>query len=147
MIIIRDTREKKGYWTFAGKRCRSQKLDTGDYTIAGYEDILSIDRKKTATELSQNVGRDWDRFKRELIRMQKIKHSYIVCEFTLAELSAFPWKSKLSAHVKKKIKVRGPFLLRRVQEIRDMGITVLFCGSRIGAILEVTDIFNEILAK
>lgn len=89
--VVRDTREKVGYgWSF-GKTTNTKrrppncsgtiitKLDTGDYSIEGYEDILAIERKEGFTELWSNYTTR-ARFEEEMGRMSEIKHSYILIE-------------------------------------------------------------------
>jgi len=91
--VARDTREKSGYgWTFlphAVKRrppiCAGmieKKLDVGDYSLIGYEDILTIERKEDFSELWINYS-NRGRFERELENMSKIKYSYILIESQL----------------------------------------------------------------
>jgi hypothetical protein len=91
--VIRDTREKEGYgWYFNEQSldrrppsCNGtieQKLDTGDYSLVGYEDILTIERKNDFSELWVNLS-ERDRFEEEMARMVNIKYSYILIESVL----------------------------------------------------------------
>ena len=146
MRILRDTREKKGYWTFAGKRCKSTALKTGDYTLEGYEDVLCIERKKSCSELAQNIVHKSRAFWRELERMQEFEHRYLILEFTEEELGGFPWKSDLPRYIKRKIRAKGPFLISKIIEIEEMGIKVIFAGDRDNAIKIAEDIFAEVSA-
>ena len=88
--VIRDTREKEGHgWEFKKHkeekrppRCNGmieQTLETGDYTLVGYEDILTIERKADYCELWVNYGKR-ALFEEECERMQKIKYKYILIE-------------------------------------------------------------------
>ncbi len=92
-VVIRDTREKDGYgWVFDqhdkerrppncdGTVC--QKLETGDYSLVGYEDILSIERKEDFGELWSNLS-NRKRIEEEMNRMSTIKYSYILIESQL----------------------------------------------------------------
>ena len=58
MTVYIDTREKYP-WSFPADNdfndSISHKLDTGDYSIQGYEHILCIERKRTVSELVQNM--------------------------------------------------------------------------------------------
>lgn len=90
-VVVRDTREKEGHgWIFDkhpperkrppncdGTVCR--KLDTGDYSLTGYEDILSIERKYGFSELWANLS-ERNRIEKEMERMSSIKHAYIIIE-------------------------------------------------------------------
>jgi len=108
--IIRDTREQKGKgWIFrASTNCDGmeiEKLDVGDYTVKGYEDVLMIERK-TLGDLWNTLGNveSYKRFLREMERAKNHKMKYIIIEATLAELDrGYYWyvrgkktKSKIS---------------------------------------------------
>jgi hypothetical protein len=93
--IIRDTREQEGYgWTFGAHvpdhrppRCEGMIIDTlqtGDYSIVGYTDILAIERKANFAELWGNYSKQKrPAFEAEMERMSYIKHSYIIIESLL----------------------------------------------------------------
>ncbi|KKN98860.1 hypothetical protein LCGC14_0141010 [marine sediment metagenome] len=87
---IRDTREQKG-WTFDAHvpdrrppRCEGmvvETLQTGDYSLVGYTDILAIERKADFSELWGNYSAAKRKaFEAEMDRMSQIKHSYIIIE-------------------------------------------------------------------
>ena len=90
--IIRDTREKDGHgWTFGAHmpdrrppRCEGMvvdKLDTGDYSLVGYTDILAIERKADFSELWGNYNsKKRPAFEAEMQRMSNLKYSYIIIE-------------------------------------------------------------------
>lgn len=91
--VIRDTREKQGYgWTFLQHTVKkrppicsgmvTQKLDIGDYSLVGYEDILTIERKEDFGELWLNYS-ERDRFERELDKMSALKYPYVLIESQL----------------------------------------------------------------
>ena len=57
--VIKDTREQEGYYFSEYGTCLGmveRKLDTGDYSIEGLEDLICIERKGCAEELAQNLG-------------------------------------------------------------------------------------------
>lgn len=90
--VIRDTREHEGHgWTFTKHHpdrrppnCNGtiiDKLDTGDYSLVGYQDILAIERKMGFSEIWANYSSaKRQAFEREMDRMSKIKHKYIIIE-------------------------------------------------------------------
>lgn len=90
-VVTRDTREKEGYgWLFdqhPPERKRPphcdgtvvKMLETGDYSLVGYEDILSIERKYGFVELWANLS-ERDRIEAEMERMSSIKYSYMLIE-------------------------------------------------------------------
>lgn len=90
--IIRDTREQKGKgWLFrASANCEgmeSIKLDVGDYTIKGLEDILAIERK-TVGDLWNTLGtaKNYKRFIREWERGSDHKMKFLIIEGSLADI-------------------------------------------------------------
>jgi len=93
--VIRDTREKEGHgWEFKKHkeekrppRCNGmieQTLETGDYTLVGYEDLLIIERKADYCELWVNYGKR-QLFEEEMERMKNIKYKYILIESHLTK--------------------------------------------------------------
>lgn len=88
--IIRDTREQDGCgWQFrASSNCdgmETAKLDVGDYTLKGLENKIMIERK-TIGDLWGTLGREWDRFQRELERAKDHKLKFLIIEGTLGEI-------------------------------------------------------------
>ena len=87
--IIKDTREKKG-WDFTPDkntrksiRCIGQivsKLNTGDYSVEGYESLISIEKKSGFGEVWSNFLSDKKRFEDVCIRLNSIKYRYIMIE-------------------------------------------------------------------
>ena len=95
--VVIDTREQRP-WSFAditiAHRNRQvpieipvvrQGLATGDYSIQGREDVLSIERK-SIDDLLKTLTRCRKRFERELTRMQKLTYSAVVVEAEWAEV-------------------------------------------------------------
>ncbi len=91
--VIKDTREQKG-WTFdphpserRPPNCDGMVVDTlktGDYSLVGYTDILSIERKADFSELWGNYSKGKrPAFEAEMERMSHIKHSYIIIESSI----------------------------------------------------------------
>jgi len=90
--VIKDTREQEGYgWTFTAHvpdrrppRCAGMIIDTlqtGDYSLVGYTDILAIERKFAFSELWGNYSsKKRPAFEAEMERMSHMKHSYIIIE-------------------------------------------------------------------
>lgn len=81
--IVIDTRERDPFNYKRGKSVAGvvvEKLDHGDYSIKGYEHLISIERKASVDELSGNLGKNRARFMREMERMQSARRGYIVVE-------------------------------------------------------------------
>lgn len=96
--IIRDTREQKGKgWMFrASANCEGmeiEKLDVGDYTIKGLEDVLAIERK-TVGDLWNTLGtaKNYKRFLREWERGKNHKFKFLIIEGSLADIDrGYKW--------------------------------------------------------
>lgn len=102
--IIRDTREKKGKgWQFrASANCDGMeitKLDVGDYTIQGLEDVLMVERK-THSDLWGTLGNpvNYKRFLREMKRAENHPYKFLVIEASLADIDRGCKYSKVPAN-------------------------------------------------
>lgn len=133
--VIRDSRERVGFWNFPeDSRCLGTevgKLDTGDYSIAGLEDKLCIERKKTISEICNNMNED--RFTDELKRMEKFKYKYIILEFDLLTIDRFPLGSGIPKSVWGKVSYITPQYLRRYfcELSLDYGIHIIYGSNKI----------------
>jgi hypothetical protein len=131
--VIRDTREQLG-WTFHPSDVLEgmidQKMDTGDYTVKGYENILTIERKRNTAEICNNLFDD-GRFYRELERMRGFKYPFVVYEFTLADVLLYPKFSGMPASKQHYTRVTGLMLLKRLIEtqIKFPYIQYVFAGN------------------
>lgn len=148
MIIIQDTREKKGWdFTFA-RECDGQiiqMLKTGDYTIQGLESKLCVERKRSVSEIAINLGSKWSVFKEELERMKAFEHRYIICEFSIDDILIFPANSSIPKWKQKKIKMNGKFMLNRLNSIyENYGINIEYCNNSIEATHRVLEIFKNV---
>jgi ERCC4-type nuclease len=150
MIIKFDTREKHP-WIFYdkfGNQLESirTKLDTGDYTLEGYEDILCIERKESVTELAGNCVAK--RFIKELDRMSSYRYAFLILEFGLSDILEYPKNLKLPARIKNKIKVSGNFILTRIcQWSIDYNFSILPCGNRQNAQNMTLEIMKSIYKR
>jgi len=131
--VIRDSQEKENHgWQFnKTDYCNGTIIDnmkTGDYTLCGYENILTIERKGNIAEFAHNIIEA--RFDREIERMAHIPHSFIILEFNMSDILAYPWSSRIPRKKLHKIKMRGDFILKRMSEImiKYPNIKILCCG-------------------
>lgn len=137
MKIIVDTREKTP-WEF--EKSTSRKLDTGDYSVEGYEDKICIERKKSVNEISRNIVND--AFWREMERMKEIPHRVIICEFSQQDVIQYP--RNVSFAFRSKIKIGGKFIMSRLRKIQDeYGIEIQFCHNSNIAKTYATDWLTE----
>lgn len=89
--ILIDKREQKPY-LFTGYDCDilRRSTPTGDYTVLGLEDRVTIERKELSDCVS-TVTRDRERFRRELERMRSYEFAAIVIEASAAKLAHGPY--------------------------------------------------------
>ena len=121
--VIRDSREKpkNGWWFPAEGRCAGTvvaTLKTGDYSIEGLTDAVTIERKASAVEFAANLFVESDRFRRELERMESFRFAVVACEFPLIELAEYPERSQLGNSIKRRLKIRGPQLMKRLASLQ-----------------------------
>lgn len=144
-IIIVDTREQIP-WEFGFHVTSHKKLNTGDYSIEGLEHILCIERKRSVSEIANNISEP--RFKDVLDRMDKIKHSFILLEFSLDDLYSFPVGSDIPEKLWDKIKITSKYLLKYLIQIQlNRNIHIVFCGSPDNAEKMAISIMKRIYEK
>lgn len=101
MRIVRDTRERKP-WSFDDFNVSviDRKLDTGDYTIDGYDNVFSVDRKSIDDLVgSLNPASGRDRFRRELKRADKMYRFAVVVEGARRKIETEQYYSKIHPNV------------------------------------------------
>jgi ERCC4-type nuclease len=91
--IIIDTREQRPY-TFQNIKPEPpetiiQGLKTGDYSLAGLESCICVERK-SMIDLFGSVGKGRARFEREMERMSKFDYSALVIESDLSSIFVNP---------------------------------------------------------
>lgn len=86
--MITDTREQRP-WTFSGLPVEISRgtLPTGDYTVAGLEDHIAIERKSFADFLG-SIGIGRDRFKREMHRLRAYPCRALIIEAEFREIAS-----------------------------------------------------------
>jgi ERCC4-type nuclease len=129
--VIVDTREQTP-WTFASSTVIDnivhRKLDTGDYSVVGFEDVLCIERKKSVAEIATNITED--RFKRAMERMAQFKYKFLLLEFSYYQIDQYPEGSNIPKWKQSKTVVTGAFIMRRLVEIQvQHDIHVIACGN------------------
>lgn len=133
-LVARDNREKANFWTFpAGNRCLGtvvQHLKTGDYTLVGYENTFTIERKASAGEFAGWLFQS--RAEKELIRMDNFVHPYLLLEFEFEDLVTFPRNSGIPESKWPDLRVTPQFLVKAFHEmqLRHPRLRVAFVGSQ-----------------
>lgn len=125
--IVVDTREQQP-WSFPKNEVEIRKLDTGDYSIAGYEDMFCIERKKSVSEIANNITEK--RFTDVINRLKFIKYSYLLLEFNLEDILIYPRGSNIPKKIWGKIRISSGYILKIITELQVIhNIPVIFCGS------------------
>lgn len=127
MRILIDSREQLPF-AFSGSHfedvtTESGSLSTGDYSIAGLTDLVAVERK-SLDDLAQCLGRERDRFERELVRARGLDAFAVVVEGSFEDLAHGRYRSKLNPHSACQSVLS--FSAR-------LGVPFLFAGSRAGA--------------
>lgn len=129
--VIIDTREQQP-WEFDRVAYANRKLDTGDYSVEGYENLLCVERKKSVSEIAINITEK--RFKDVLERMKQYKYSFLILEFDLEDIYQFPIGSNIPKRLWSTLRVSSGFIIKNLLEIQlQYGIHVLFCGDATNA--------------
>jgi len=124
--IIVDTREQLP-WEFGAHATAKRKLDTGDYSIEGLENLLTIERKQSVSEIANNITEK--RFPAFLERMSQIPHKFILFEFDLQDVYDFPVGSDIPKSKWDKLRVKNNYILKQISLFHiKYGIHTIFCG-------------------
>ena len=156
MKILIDTREQKPFdmttASFEGVEFEivQQKLDCGDYSVEGLKEIIAIERKASTGELYQNLAKVKmrERFHRELVLLNEVKHSYIICEFPETAMFAFPKGSGIPKSKMKYLKMTSGYLRKLIHEIEDLYDTeIIYCEDRTEAERVTFNLLSEAWEK
>jgi len=125
-VIIIDSREQD---PLAFINCPSEDatLATGDYSLKGFENEFTIERK-SLEDLAKSVTYDRPRFERELVRMRGYAFRRLLIVGTVAEIENHAYRSK--AEPKAIIASVTAFEIR-------YGVPVAYCPTPAAAALQV----------
>lgn len=131
-LIISDSREKFPFeLELYGFNTISQALQTGDYSVSGMEDFLSIDRKASVEELVSNLFYDYKRFKKEMIRASEIKHFFLLCEFPSVYIDIFPNGTKIPKRKWEGLRATPKGIRTKLKYLYlDYGVKTILCSNR-----------------
>ena len=146
-VILKDTREKNG-WNFESfDRCLAVAdwgLKTGDYTARGLEKHLVIERASTG-ELAMNLGKKRKAFENEIQRMCNFRWKYIIFEFSIDDLMAFPKNSGIPKKQMQYVRMNGKFMWKKLREYEEQyGIELVFAQDKENAEQRAMIIFDEV---
>ncbi len=120
------------------------KLDAGDYTVEGMEDILAIERKMSVAEFAKNVTEK--RFSDWLSRMSKCKHAHIIIEEDIENIINYPVGSSIPKNKQGKIRISGSYLMKCISQIQvKYGIHFNFCHNAQHAELTAINIMKRVV--
>jgi hypothetical protein len=68
---------------------RTMKLQTGDYSLAGLEDEVAIERKSLEDAFG-TIGQERSRFEKELTRLNSLSYAAVAIEAELSEILKHP---------------------------------------------------------
>jgi hypothetical protein len=143
--IIIDTREQTP-WEFGFHTTSKRKLDTGDYSIEGFESLFTIERKRSVSEIATNLTEG--RFKDVLNRLGKIPHSFMLMEFSLDEVYSFPVGSDIPKSKWDKLRISGNYIVKCLVEAQlNHNIQVVFCDDAQNAERMAVSIIKRIYEK
>lgn len=122
--FVIDSREKLPF-SFSCQSVR-RKLETGDYSVEGYENLMAVERKSLA-DFTHTVIHDFHRFAAELDRLAVIEFSAVVVE---ADLDAV-----LRGLKSQELRTVTPAALlgAATQITAHWNVPVQWCGSRAAA--------------
>lgn len=149
MIILIDTREQMGWdFSFFDVETKSQKLDTGDYTIEGTDNLICVERKRNTGELAINLGQKKKQFDAEMERMKDFKFKYLVFEFSIGDMMSFPKNSGIPKDKLSKIRMNSKYMMKCLEEYQNKyGIEILYCNNKDEACETALELFKEALCS
>lgn len=95
VLAIIDSREQAPL-DLSPLRMERGTLTTGDYSIAGLESVIAIERK-SLPDLLACIGQERERFEREIQRLMAFPCRCLIIESTWAEIEAGEWRSKVTS--------------------------------------------------
>lgn len=95
MKIIVDTREQTPFRFGSEVQTEPGTLATGDYSLAGLENLVAVERKSLA-DLVMCCGPERDRFKRELHRLKAYRCRAVIIEAHMTEVVYQKYRSNMA---------------------------------------------------
>jgi len=100
--VIVDTREQRPYEFSNFKNwlgCTvTTKLDTGDYSIEGYEHLIALERK-TLSDMIGSLTSQRERFLREMQRLSSVKYRCLCIEASRTDIkTTYSFTAGVKAH-------------------------------------------------
>ena len=135
--IIIDTREQHPYLFDAWKANTSVAgLPAGDYSLPGFEDRAAVERKSLDDLVGCLMGKDRERFERELARGRAYELFAVVIEANLQDIARGVYTSNMKPEAA--LQSITAFYIR-------YGVPFLFCGHRAGGEYMTYSLFAKYL--
>lgn len=115
VTAIIDTREQTPL-NLSPLKVSVTNLDTGDYSVRGLEHVVTVERK-SMDDLLGCIGRERDRFDREMQRILAYPIRSVVVEGTIAQIERGEYRSKVHPNA----------AIGSIMSWQAKGITFLFC--------------------
>jgi hypothetical protein len=134
-VLLIDSREKIP-WQFEGDEdfslVKYTKLDAGDYSIEGMENIISIERKANVDELFSNFINNKERIHAEFERLKDHKIRIVIVEQNCEDVFN-PMKYYVNAHGLNKRSVKMPVAVvmsNLIELMLKFNVHIIFGGSK-----------------
>jgi len=85
ICLIQDTREQRGLGPYFSSPWIIETLHVGDYSVAGLQDLIAIERK-SLSDLLGSLTHGRERFEKELAKTRSMDKFYIVVEGCLSTI-------------------------------------------------------------
>lgn len=136
--IVIDSREQAPWsWDQSDATTEIRALTAGDYALAddceavrGREALavrFAIERKSLDDFLGTISG-GWDRFQRELVRMESFPARVVIVEGNFADVCFSERGGEIIPPPHNHPALRPAFVARRIAELTMMGVSVILCG-------------------
>lgn len=98
MMIVIDSREQRPFpfTRYAEAQTTTGTLATGDYSLAGLEHVLAVERK-SIDDLIQCLSTSRERFERELSRARALHSFMVVVECNWHDITTGNYRSRMTA--------------------------------------------------
>lgn len=116
--MLIDTREQHALLLDPMKTERAT-LTTGDYTVKGFERKICIERK-SIPDLTQSLGRERERFDKEMMRILAYPHRVLMIEGSLDNIIRQEYISRIDPNA----------VMSSLMGYMSHQIPVFFCGNR-----------------
>ncbi len=118
MTIIQNTQERNPL-VFQEAKIEVGILQTGDYSLKGFENQVAIERK-SLSDLLLSFEIECERFIREIQDLKAYAYRALVIESSLSALNAENWRSKITPRT----------VIRRLLRLSSNGLHVVWAENR-----------------